>query len=133
MLFTNVPPQIEDIVVDVVRGVRTPPRQVTARARQRAQFEAANQDAAPFFTPQLYDALAALRRTALSAAVSAASQRSGGKDGVLEVGEGVPQAPSGAAAEAEAAGADAASGVDAEVAGTASDGVGGLSRSQSGS
>lgn len=91
--------KVEEIVIDVIHAVRTPPRQTEARRRQRLAFDSANAALAPFFTPALYDALAnVLYRARTAANVAADSQEqeglgtdvtdTGGGDGMNTVNDG---------------------------------------------
>jgi hypothetical protein len=76
--------QIEELVTEVISGVSTPPRQSTARTRQKALFTAANPELAPYYTPALYDGFSALlssaRAAAAAAAAAAVSSDSGNSD-----------------------------------------------------
>jgi hypothetical protein len=65
--------QIEELVTEVISGVSTPPRQSTARTRQKELFAAANPVLAPYYTPAVYDGFTALLSSARAAAASAAA------------------------------------------------------------
>jgi hypothetical protein len=65
--------QIEELVTEAISGVSTPPRQSTARTRQKELFAAANPVLAPYYTPAVYDGFTALLSSARAAAASAAA------------------------------------------------------------
>ncbi|CAN0545445.1 unnamed protein product, partial [Ectocarpus sp. 12 AP-2014] len=63
--------KVEEIVREVVRGVRTPVREEEIRRRQREEFLSINAEQGLHFTPRVYDGFMLLLQRAKAIALAA--------------------------------------------------------------